>query len=241
MLIIHGRGSRIGIEIERTWWHRRTIGLDKWTDEGKMMNECRWDIRTLKRSNENVANTYQVSQSHTNDDVSAWQRREKRRIAVRSLTDGRPTSVTDERCTVFWRSPSIAPTNVAGMRPISFVRKLFTYIDIRIRYDAFEWGVRYLPDMFIIVFDYFKFIAFGHLNVSIAESIATGFRIAIVDRSVVIVESIDSTCHGHTYTDQYASRQEWLRTVTIDIGDIAECTRQFIRATIETSNTFERY
>jgi hypothetical protein len=38
-----------------------------------------------------------------------------------------PTSVVDERWIVFCKSPSIAPTNVAGIRPISFVRKFLTW------------------------------------------------------------------------------------------------------------------
>ena len=117
--------NRIGVCIWSTGGHRWTIGLNEWTYEGKMMSNRWWDIRTLKLGNEKINDTYQVSQSHTNDEVSVFNENNSRRDGHFNVYEEEHTSVVGERW-AFWRSPSIVPTMVAGMRPTSLVRIFLT-------------------------------------------------------------------------------------------------------------------
>ena len=184
--------TRVGVGIWRTRRHRRAIGLNECTYEGKMMSDSWWDIRTLKLCNGNRNATYQVSQSHTNDEVSVFNKNNIKSHAHVNVCQEEHTSAIEERW-VFCRSPSIVPIMVAGTRPTSLVRMFLTYVRCKGRpsVSLVDDG-SYLPEMFIIIFDDLQFISFIHSNVSFGQSVHTRLGIAITGCSFVVIQRINS-------------------------------------------------
>lgn len=131
MIAIRWDCTRITLRIGLLWKHWWTICFNERTYERKMLNKCHGNVWALKRREFIKFNSPTNFQIHVPS--TKFQSREKYFVFI--LYDfwkvlfliKRRTELTEVRSATFGDSPSSVPIIVAGIRPISLVRKFLTY------------------------------------------------------------------------------------------------------------------